>query len=352
MVSLDDFHRRLLASEFPGLANSMILVRSLVPIPMDIPGPWVFVPDLHLLSSMQGRGYSDADGEFFHLGANAKAVLMAFLEQLLELKGLEPGDYGGLKVVQLGDFHDLWREARHWWGEDVRRIMRRQYADHGDLCALFGDLEAVRVIGNHESALEDDDIAAENSDIWPVERLFDALVQDLEPSGAFRMLVLHGHQVDPGEKGIRKRINPIGARQVTHPSISKAHRDEWHYEVAPDACDRPLNGPVQQAVVHYREDAETKAQRENQLYYGDIPSYAVTDPDLLARHAGAAQLAFIGHTHHPRIVMDGPADYRLVDSGSWVNRAVPAGSKNDEVHFDNAQIGVLARNEVGIIQIG
>ena len=352
MVSLDEFHCSLMNSDLPGLNRAIILFRSLVPIPLDTPGPWIFVPDLHLLGKDKGRDYADNGEDFFHLGDTEKKSLMNLLDFLMARKSAGDGGYPDLKVIQLGDFHDLWREAQHWWGEDVRRMMERQLDVHQDLFTLFRDLHSERVIGNHEDALERPGAAEENSDVWPAENLHETMLLDLDQAGAFRMLILHGHQVDPGEKGIRRTINPIGARMARHPAISRRWRDEWKYEVALGACDELAPSPVPQDLIHYQQSPRNSQQKTDQKYYREIQDYAVTDEDLLAQHAASAQLAFIGHTHHPRIVMNDVADYRLVDSGSWVNWAVGQGGAKNQVHYANAQIGVLARNEVAIIQIG
>jgi|GEM_PF-6036933 len=298
MVSLDEFHRALLCSDIPGLNNSVILVRADSRFSPDIPGPWIFVPDLHLLSQEQGGLYQDDHEEFYHIGDAAKLNLLRFLEFLKEMKAGKDGSYGGLKVVQLGDFHDLWRERQNR-KESVRQMMLRQLKENGFLFLRFRELQAERVIGNHEEELSHSGAAEENSDVWPAERLNEFLVEEAGAAGGGSILILHGHQVDSGETGLASPLNRYGARMAQYKWISRMWRDEWYYEVAPGTPDTPDPAPVLQDVVRYKplppivwkdhltyqeneerkkELAARKTQEDNQRFYIGIQELVVKDP--------------------------------------------------------------------------
>jgi hypothetical protein len=323
--------------------------------------PIIFVPDLHLMSVDRGSAY----GSYFHLNENREKILLALLARLSELRNGSPQELPKLKVYQLGDMHDLWREAEHWWGEDTATMLARQFGDHKDLFELFRALDTERFAGNHDRSLRSPEVRAELAN-QPISTLLP--LRQLHPDyhsflwgSRCRVDVLHADQVDEAETPwYRRPINPIGARLADH-NLDPGLADEWNHEVnppgTPDDVIQQTGSPLGecgalnllQPTVHFDDPAATADQKKffDSLRHGETCSIDASDDVWWANRVAVV----IGHTHLPRIVVDGPpATLTLIDCGSWVNQSwLTSEPKNG---FWNGQIGVLSGTETAVLQIG
>jgi len=348
-----------LGAGFPPLRARPLFVHRALAVEPDARGPDgatpVFaVPDLHVLSEERARGY----GEFFHLNAGREKALVAFLRRLVELRD-DPADraFAALAVYQLGDLHDLWREAAHWWWhEDLAAMLERQRASHAALFALLGELDATRLVGNHDDRLRDRGAAAAlagtavEADL-PLARL----VPDVAslPWGAHsRIDFLHADQVDPVETGPFHGANHIGARLAAHGgAIDLGEVDEWRWELLPPGAPDPdaESAPLPEAVIDFDAPlADPKQDRAMRVRF-------FAESEAYARRRGAARgglacaAVVVGHTHAPRIVVRRGADgYALADCGSWLNRGVDAARGTP---FWNGQVGALSGAQIAVLQI-
>jgi UDP-2,3-diacylglucosamine pyrophosphatase LpxH len=323
--------------------------------------PIIFVPDLHLMSVDRGSAY----GSYFHLNANRKKILLAFLTRLNELRNGAHQELPKLKVYQLGDMHDLWREAEHWWGESATAMLARQFEEHKDLFELFRALNAERFAGNHDRSLRSPEVRAEIANqpisaLLPMKQLHPDYHSFLWGSGC-RVDVLHSDQVDDAETPwYRRPINPIGARLADH-NLDPGLADEWSHEVIPpgtpdDVIQQagiPLGGSgaqnLLQPTVHFDAPGATADQKKffDSLRRGETCAIDASDDVWWARRMAVV----IGHTHFPRIVVDGPpTTLTLMDCGSWVNQSWLVGEPQNG--FWNGQIGVLSGTEAAVLQIG
>jgi UDP-2,3-diacylglucosamine pyrophosphatase LpxH len=308
--------------------------------------PIFVLPDLHLLSG--DLSYHDS----FHLNDRLKARLLALLRRLRALRA--NAAYGCMRVVQIGDFHDLWRESRHWWGESLGAMLGRQIEAHADLFELLAELGCHRVVGNHDERLGHQGVLDSLRD-HPISAYFPP--GSVHPSpislcrGSFgRVDLLHGHEVDPGEQvWWRRWLNPIGCRFA---GLGFVSTDEWQHEVLPEGTPDTL---LEQPPVVYLPGDVDAPRADNQRYYrelADHPTCADDAPDeLRERHRSAV---VIGHTHHPRIVSGAHgSDYVLVDCGSWVNRSSAVDHPHDrKLVFWNGQLGILSGPWAAVVQIG
>ena len=358
MLALEEIVHALGAG-FPPLRARPLFVHRALAVEPDAAGPDgatpVFVvPDLHVLSEERARGY----GDFFHLNAAREKALVAFLRRLLELRD-DPADraFAALAVFQLGDLHDLWREAEHWWRhEELAAMLERQRASHGALFALLGELRAVRLVGNHDDRLRDRGAAAAlagtavEADL-PLSRL----VPDVAslPWGAHsRVDFLHADQIDPVETGPFRGVNHIGARLAAHGgAIDLGEVDEWRWELLPPGTPDPdaAPAPLPEAVIDF--DAPlADARRDKAMrvrFFAESEAYARRRCGANAGLACAA--VFVGHTHAPRIVVrPGAAGHALADCGSWLNRGLDAAGG---APFWNGQVGVLSGAQVAVLQV-
>jgi hypothetical protein len=354
-LSVEDFVRDLAAGEPHGVLNPRVLFRATLPVEVAAESdggatPVVFFPDIHILSKGRAKGY----GDFFNLSASNEGLLKGTLQRLLELRETV-SEYSGLLVYQLGDFHDLWREAEHWWWhEDLGSMIQRQVEDHPDIFDLLGRLETHRVVGNHDDRLR---VAGELEKLEgdPISRYFP--LGRIHPAwtwfrwGFFgRIGVLHADAFDKVETGFFSFLNPVGARLAQHSGgINIGEVDEWQHEVLPPGTpDAPADPELLQRNVDYSDAA---APKDRKKYFTQTREF-FDKPDVAQAGGGYVSIAaVIGHTHAPRIVADSrDTGFTLVDCGSWVNVSRPAGPVGRE--FMNSQIGVLASNEIAVLQVG
>jgi UDP-2,3-diacylglucosamine pyrophosphatase LpxH len=352
MLSLEDVRRDL--AEDGRLVSRVLFTLRLPGDPEDADGdghtPVVFIPDIHLLSSERAAGYQDA----FVLSGGKKALLGSLLKRLLDLRDGDDA-WRNLAVYQLGDFHDLWREKEHWWwSEDVGDMLDRQVDTHAELLGLFRRLGTVRIVGNHE-----DKLRARG----PLDSLAGRRIASYFPKGTIRpdlvsfpwgpharVDLLHTDQVDPVETGFFSFLNTPGSRlAMPARALGLATVDEWQHEcLEPGTNDSP--GPETRAdrVLDFRDPAVPK---ERKKFFAESREWiaGALGPDLeMARRTSVATVA--GHTHGPRIVVDGdPPAAVLVDCGSWVNQSSAPGGVDV---FRNSQIGVLTGLRISVLQVG
>ena len=200
-LSIQEIASHIAASEPPGELQTTVLYHTTLTVAVDAADeqgctPIIFVPDLHLLSDERAIGY----GDYFHLNQTQKNLLLHLLSALISLRATE---FPRLKVYQLGDLHDLWREAQHWWGEDTATMLASQLKSHQDLFELFRKLDAERLAGNHDRALRSDKVRASVANA-PISAFLP--IDDLHPDShsflwgaGHRIDILHSDQVDDAE---------------------------------------------------------------------------------------------------------------------------------------------------------
>jgi UDP-2,3-diacylglucosamine pyrophosphatase LpxH len=365
-LCIHEIASRIAASEPPGELQTTVLYHTTLPVDVDAADeqgrtPIIFVPDLHLLSDERARGY----GEYFHLNQKQKPLLLHLLSALIHLRATE---FPRLKVYQLGDMHDLWREAAHWWGEDAPAMLARQLQSHQDLFKLLWELDTERLVGNHDRALRSDKVRAALANA-PISGFL--LLDDLHPDfHSFlwgvnhRVDLLHSDQVDDAETPwYRQPINPIGARFAEHGGlVNLGEVDEWAHELTPPGdADPALFDPttaigdsaaqelLQPTVVF----SEATAEDRHAKFFAALRELDTCSIDASIAAWQADRVAVvIGHTHDPRIVVDGtPATLTLMDCGSWVNVS-PLTNDPNHGFFWNRQIGVLSGRDAAVLQIG
>jgi UDP-2,3-diacylglucosamine pyrophosphatase LpxH len=254
-----------------------------------------------------------------------------------------------VRVLQLGDFHDLWRESEHWWwDEDIRAMVSRQLKSHEPLFDLFRQLRTERLVGNHDKRLrtEKGKLAADPiNEYFPVETIY-PYSKSFRWGLLHRIDVIHADIFDKVETGFFSFLNPVGARLAEHNgTINIGNIDEWEHELeppgTPDSATDRLD--IEPAFTYDGDPNRTRYYANCQKYFRE----GNCDPALESLTPVAT---IIGHTHFPRIVINAPSpSYGLVDCGSWVNQSFAVGMKDG---FWNGQLGVLTGNEIGILQIG
>ena len=352
VLEVGEICRDIAAAEPPGeLVPYLVARQSLVMGDVEGGGdgePVFVLPDLHLLSG--DRHYED----YFHLNRRLKDRLMALLRRLEDLRATDP--YRDMRVIQIGDFHDLWRERMHWWGEAVTTMLDRQIESHHDLFDQLASLNCHRVVGNHDDTLARKGVLASLRE-HPISGYFPPGSIHTCPISLHRGVhgrvdLLHGHEVDPGEQRWWSRaLNPIGCR-FADPALGIGATDEWQHELLPDGTvDAMLDGPP----FIYTPGVVDKTQGTNQKFYKELAdrmTCADDAPDELRDRFRSAVV--IGHTHHPRIVEGvDTCDYVLVDCGSWVNQATVVAQGDKQVlRFWNGQLGILSGPWAAVVQIG
>ncbi len=323
--------------------------------------PIFIVPDLHIVSDQRATGWRDDDEDLFHLGRSQHDLLVRLLARLIALRD-DPNrsEFAPLAVYQMGDFHDLWREAQHWWGEDIRAMVDRQFDSHQELFALFGALKAERLVGNHDDKLRRPKQLAKLADqrisnYFPVERIHIGPRALSIPWGYGRVDLFHGDEIDRIETGFLSFLNPLGARMAMGArALGLVNEDDWKHELLPAGFPDPEKSgdPIPDEVIDPdRHSANEEAEERRKKFYTESRRF-ILNPSRIdeATRDRPCLAAIIGHTHAPCIVADAAGEHILVDCGGWVNRAVPAPRHPGET-FWNSQIGVLVGNQVAVLQI-
>jgi len=315
---------------------------------------YVFIGDIHLLTRVDNIKYPKR-----HFVQNED--LKTFLLKLRELKDRWTEN---LKVFQLGDLFDVWRDRSSGTDEDkVDRI----YIDYNDTCELLledppSGADATVVAGNHDYALH-------KLPDWLRPRLH--TIKDID--GKDRILILHGDMLDPVEKlpdwikALAVRI-ATGVRSGGH-IIDERDKKKDEEEVL------KLNKEVVDKEGQIGIDAV-------ELIKGDLGSdllkpapYNVLDGDELPEDAvsmkfftGARDLALklkeeneidirtmvIGHSHYARIIKSNRGDgeaFFLVDSGAWYGKC-RLGTTDAYPWLWCGQVSFLTQNEFCIYQLG
>lgn len=301
----------------------------------------VFIPDLHMVR-YEDAGRYDPSTFFVQGGA-----LRALLEALHRLR-----HHGTLRVWQLGDLLDLWRSA----GAGPAAIADGIRYGHAETLDALDRLRPLRLAGNHDFDL---------FRVWPhVERY--RIVAPADGRGG-AALVLHGDTFDFWEPRLPDALQAFAVRHAHH---VYRHRSK----------------PIQRWEEGPREAEREGARESNRLSDARLrsgaggPARLMADPgapptanvfenlsatperkflraaralaDALHREHGVdVRLVVIGHTHHARLVLDRTDDghpFVLMDCGAWVGSC----RFGDAPPIRNAQVGVLAGNELRLYQLG
>ena len=312
---------------------------------------WVFLPDLHLLSAKRAKAFS--------YGTNFTAFLAGFLTGLADLKRELEQEGKKLFFTQLGDCVDLWREARpDWkpgspkWADAVRRALE----DNDAVISPLLGLGAQMTLGNHDFDMQ--------HFLWPAK-------QDLkfffsgDPAGSLRAVTLHGDVLSAFETSTSPAIKKLAVYlfgPLAPPSTVDLGKmkDEWRERIRRAHGDRTYTTYIQQrtaldlASLRYSDEALT-ADRFN-IQTPDMKPVFLAEARAFLSNIGAAatgvRLAFIGHTHAPRIAVDetGGGFFALVDCGAWIeNCRFQVGY--EQITMGNAQVGVLHNNDVRVYQL-
>jgi len=352
--SFDDVVRELNSGDPPLSGNVSVLFRSTLPVDVDAAdgdgrSPVIFVPDVHVLSADRAIEYTD----YFHLNQSQEDLLTEVLRRLLGMKAI--AEFSGLRIYQLGDFHDLWREAAHWWGEDICAMLLRQVRSHRVLFDLFRQLKTERLVGNHDKKLRvPEEIAKlideEIADYFPLSWIY-PVMHSFRWGATCRIDLIHADVFDSVETGLFHFLNPLGARLAQHDSgINIGEIDEWQHELGPPGHEDSFSSSsLLQGNVRFG-DPDVAPGMEK--YYQEATEYAADRDNVNPGLGDATCIAIvIGHTHAPRIVLGSASiEERLVDCGSWVNQSSLV--RDPSSSFWNAQLGILAGNEIGIVQCG
>jgi hypothetical protein len=137
-------------------------------------------------------------------------------------------------------------------------------------------------------------------------------------------------------------------------------KEEWRERIRRAHGERTYTTYIQQrttldlAGLRYSDEALT-ADRFNVQTPDRKPVFLAEARNFLSIVGPAVagvRVAFIGHTHHPRIAVDetGGGFFALVDCGAWIeNCRFQAGY--EQITMGNAQVGVLHRNDVRVYQL-
>lgn len=137
-------------------------------------------------------------------------------------------------------------------------------------------------------------------------------------------------------------------------------KEEWRERIRRAHGERTYTTYIQQrttldlAGLRYSDEALT-ADRFNVQTPDRKPVFLAEARNFLSIVGPAVagvRVAFIGHTHHPRIAVDetGGGFFALVDCGAWIeNCRFQAG--HEQIMMGNAQVGVLHRNDVRVYQL-
>jgi len=312
---------------------------------------WVFLPDLHLLGTKRAKAYS--------YGPNFTAFLAEFLTGLGRFKQELEQEGKSLKVYQLGDCIDLWREVRPnlkpgspKWTDAVRLAME----DNDGIISPLLKLGMQMTWGNHDFDLQ--------HFLWPAKSDLKYFFSG-DPSGDLRAGVLHGDVLSAFERTTSPALKKL-AVYLFGPGVPPSTEDigklkeEWREWIRRAHGDRTYTTYIQQrtaldlAGLRYSDEALT-ADRFNVQTPDTKPVFLAEAKDFLANvgAAGASvRVAFIGHTHWPRIAVDetGGGFFALVDCGAWIeNCRFRVGY--EQITMGNAQVAVLHNNDIRVYQL-
>ncbi len=308
----------------------------------------VFVPDLHLVSPAIRSQY--------RYGFDWSAEFSTLTDALLEVRAAMRVENGRLRVTQLGDFVDLWRES----GNDVGGL-NGILAAFPDLAERFlragpDSIGPYLLLGNHDLEVRghpafdrarmghylegwDGRLLTTHGDAFD---LLETLVPDNLAAAVLRSIF--GKSANP-------QTYPLGTlRQLRDDTTTPAtDRDRIQGEAAL-APPGDLGAALPSDLNVLRVLDPARRREAHRL----LPNLVRSVEKLRAPQNGQPpdapdlQLVVIGHSHHARIVVDQPAGLVLMDCGAWVEsfRAPDAADPQP-----NRQIGAIHQNDLRIYQL-
>lgn len=329
----------------------------------------VFLPDFHWMSAAcldrYSGGYEFNGNKQLSNGKPGFAVLLQVLE------GLRSS--GSLKVFQLGDRFDLWRELTpHETLVDAYQRVRNDARISG-LATRLNNLGTGYVRGNHDAWLASLEVAG----------FADPPSHKFIETAAKKIYLTHGHRYDTIETilpddlqafvvGLCPKVKP-GTRTVG-PFTKKNHKGiqrflelrkrpsfprELYPTVRPNGARLIKNGNdvarLAEEFITYLDVTQfshgtgdrNDFEHISYLTFADqIRTFEFNEP---SNH----RIYVIGHTHHARILVDAlPAGpLVLMDCGGWIEQCTIANLGGTH-HAPSMQIGVQCRNDLRIYQLG
>jgi len=316
----------------------------------------IFIPDLHMISKEAQKRFPDYG---FHSHQSREPTMVRFLEALGSL-GRQLSDVNSLRVYQLGDFLDLWRE--HQFGNDPTPILRDN-AQVWDL--LYNNLNdssapVYYLRGNHDFAIPDQNeyrnwqrayfsgpMAVMHGDI------FDWL--EVVAPDWLQQAVVYLTGVEEGERNYsQEEFQEVNEEIHTR---NEATRYQWAevYRLGDQWLNPPNDstGPTAGNVIGVQNPNQYNGDR-NDLSGHELMGRA---HQLVGRLAAARQreirLLVIGHTHHARIVQykTQEENFVLMDCGAWTEECWVGPKEDRRNKVPSQQVGVTIGNDCRIYQV-
>lgn len=334
------------------------------------PSVYVFVPDLHLLtrSSEQDFTYGFLTVERDSMYVDRGRLLAGVLDSVRSAVFADPWK---LRVIQMGDFVDIWREADSTTPHaEVAAIVN----DNQDVVQALKAVGAEKIRGNHDYS------AAMSPHLQAVPHL------KLGPSGSQDILVTHGDMFDDLEQRVPDSFQDPLVRRFgkNYPSTTYVLDRTGHKKRARECPEgSPItkvasHDDVPKGVVNVWRTKFTAAEAEmwdwdssHELLYRaftDALYLRGADPtgdraavlgrfDLGQWRMPAVRTVVIGHSHEARICVHTGAgsmwhdktlrtDLVLVDTGAWIEKCKINGKE-----APSCQICVLCGGEIRIYQL-
>ena len=331
------------------------------------------LPDFHWMSRERADQYTG--GYRFNgnvLLPGGKPIFAAFLEVL------EAGAAAGpIKVYQLGDSYDLWREFRDA-DEPLEAVFRRIYYDAviNGLIARLKNLGLILIRGNHDNWLINLPAG------YP-----EAAAPKSEETANGRMVLSHGHLYDSVEWLVPDDIKSWAVRLA--PKVkARSHdigfftrkdvKDLAGFIKARDRRNDPSSFPYPtiqpRGAFLITDPADLAEIDKSYLTYLDVSIFskrtgvrndfdhvsAIEYADQIyveeVNHPGRHGVHAIGHTHRARILVDRLPDgspHVVLDCGGWIERcSVLVRPKGRPYYVPSAQFAVQFGNELRIYQLG
>jgi len=312
---------------------------------------YVFIPDLHLVSTSRSVNFS--------YGTNATTNLYRALFRVAQARARLAAENIPVDVVQLGDLFDLWRDGHGAQRNSVTAICNTYPSLLKLLYRAPRDPNCLRarlLVGNHDAEMV-------GSRSWSL-RMF----LPKETSAAF-CLAMHGDWFDPVER-LPNWLNRAGLlfagnlpQAATYPlaelrallqAQSTAANGFANY--VQNASPVAVGAPVALTSARTEMPAEHNVQRKGgsarpHKFLDDARLFVDTNRNKPGSSAGFTNVrtVVIGHTHHARISVDTTAQPAMVlmDCGAWIEKYVDdAGDVRP-----SCQIGVISGNDARIYQL-
>jgi UDP-2,3-diacylglucosamine pyrophosphatase LpxH len=302
----------------------------------------VFVPDLHLLSE-------DAQ-ENYNLKFDWKDEFEKVTTALLKTRDHLWGENLSMKVYQLGDFIDLWRESL--MGAKGARDIMNSFPDIRDrfLRNSRDSVGARLLLGNH-------DLEARNSRMFARARM----VHYLPGTGRTHM-ALHGDVFDHLELFLPDVINTIVLqvlgripKPLTYPMRKLLDLRDLYppYENPGDATFKATQSVEGALPLEFNVTTvmnEEDRPREHKLLPLAVQAAMKirTEKDLDGKPiAPNLKVVVLGHTHHARLVVDRIDDLILMDCGAWIGNY----QVGEQEGRPNHQLGAICGSDLRIYQV-